>query len=377
MKFNNLNCLIQQNFHFILMIACLVAYNQSRERHYLLKRSLLSPSKSPWRKLFLHADNKSFLEITGFSRNSFMKLEEVLFPLGLHPVLRGRPTLLDNWGLIGLILIYLNSSLSIKHICLIFAIPPTTVSDNIQFMLEKVIFYLKNHHASQIKFPTPDEMREFARLVSKRESTIKNIIGFVDGLSLPVQCSSDPEDQARMHNGYYNDSRINNVLAFSPKGKIFYASYNFPGSWHDSQVVHSLARTVVEKIGDYALCVDQGFPRSDELFDKFVGPISKQTISKLSRIVKTQVIKRSHKITSLRQSAEWGMRALQGSFVRLKSRLTSNSSKRKKILLSIFLLHNFRTHYVRINQISTVFNPHYERYINIEGYDRIARYFHK
>ena len=28
-----------------------------------------------------------------------------------------------------------------------------------------------------------------------------------------------------------------------------------------------------------------------------------------------------------------------------------------------------------INQIATVFNPEYEQYINLEGYDRIARYF--
>ena len=41
------------------------------------------------------------------------------------------------------------------------------------------------------------------------------------------------------------------------------------------------------------------------------------------------------------------------------------------------LLHNFRTEYVGINQIATVFNEHYEQSINLEGYDRIARYYHQ
>ena len=69
------------------------------------------------------------------------------------------------------------------------------------------------------------------------------------------------------------------------------------------------------------------------------------------------------------------MRAPQGSYPRLKSRLCSDKEKRNDIILSILLLHNFRTHYVGLNQIATVFNYHYEQYINIDGYDRIARYY--
>jgi len=69
------------------------------------------------------------------------------------------------------------------------------------------------------------------------------------------------------------------------------------------------------------------------------------------------------------------MRALQGSFPRLKSRMCSDKQKRKEIILSIILLHNFRTHHVGLNQIATVFNYHYQQYINVDGYDRIARFY--
>jgi hypothetical protein len=78
---------------------------------------------------------------------------------------------------------------------------------------------------------------------------------------------------------------------------------------------------------------------------------------------------------SLRQSSEWGMRALQGTFVRMKSRLTSNKRKRRKILTVIILLHNFRTDVVGLNQIATVFNVEYETYVNVRNYDRIAQYY--
>ena len=70
------------------------------------------------------------------------------------------------------------------------------------------------------------------------------------------------------------------------------------------------------------------------------------------------------------------MRALQRTFARLKSRLPSNNAKRLAIIQSIIvLLHNFRTEFAGLNQIATVFNPHYEPYVNLESYDRIARYF--
>ena len=79
--------------------------------------------------------------------------------------------------------------------------------------------------------------------------------------------------------------------------------------------------------------------------------------------------------TSLRQASEWGMRGMQGTFPRCKKRLPSNSLNRRLVLEAIVLVHNFRTELVGSNQIKTVFDPEYERYINIEGYDRISRYY--
>ena len=61
---------------------------------------------------------------------------------------------------------------------------------------------------------------------------------------------------------------INNVFCFTPTGKIIFACINFPGSWHDSQVSLSLISKVVENIGDF---IHQGFPRSGDLLNKFVG----------------------------------------------------------------------------------------------------------
>ena len=107
-----------------------------------------------------------------------------------------------------------------------------------------------------------------------------------------------------------------------------------------------------------------------------MGPYSKKFLKKLDAVVRELLLERIHRYISLRQSAEWGMRALQGTFTRLKSRLTSNNRMRKLIIETVILLSNFRTAHVGLNQIATVFNPHYEQVINLDGYDRIARYFY-
>ena len=63
---------------------------------------------------------------------------------------------------------------------------------------------------------------------------------FADGLSIPVQCSSDEIMQSTDYNGYHHDTHCNNVFLFGPDGKIYYGALNYPGSWHDAQVCQLL-----------------------------------------------------------------------------------------------------------------------------------------
>lgn len=318
----------------------------------------------------------SFLDLTGFNRLGFFELRHILFPDEEYHHQGGRYSKLDQSGRLGLCLFYLNSNLGLKHLSMIFCVSESTVLYTVNKIIKKIIFYLKDNVKSAIKFPTAAKMEYYASLVARREPTITNVIGFVDGLSLPVQCSEDPETQSLMYNGYYHDTRCNNVLAFSPEGTIFYAAINYPGSFHDSRTAYKLGETALEKLGNFSLCVDQGFPRKGHFFGKFVGPISRRTLENLSPLVKKNMIKLHNKYISLRQSAEWGMRGLQSTFCRLKTRLTSNEKKRRSILYCILLLHNFRLNYVNLNQIKSVFSKHYEQYLSVEGYDRIARYFY-
>ena len=61
------------------------------------------------------------------------------------------------------------------------------------------------------------------------------------------------------------------------------------------------------------------------------------------------------------------MRALQGTFIRMKSRLPASKRKRKLILTVIILLPNFGTDVVGSNPNATVFNVEYDCYVNVQN----------
>jgi len=78
------------------------------------------------------------------------------------------------------------------------------------------------------------------------------------------------------------------------------------------------------------------------MFDKFVGPMSQRTRDNLAPAIRQMLLQRHNMYLSLRQSSEWGMRALQGTFTELKSRLASNKLERNYVVGSIGVLHKFQ-----------------------------------
>lgn len=66
----------------------------------------------------------------------------------------------------------------------------------------------------------------------------------------------------------------------------------------------------------------------------------------------------NRQVVSYRQTAEWGMRAIQGAFGRLRLPLNINRNEDRKELLEICMrLTNVRTARVGINQIRNVYVP--------------------
>ena len=242
-------------------------------------------------------------------------------------------------------------------------------------MLKLVVRHLRSHPIARIEFPTPEKMYMLALMVKSREAAIDDVIGFMDGTELKTECIPERVTQNGFYSGYKCDTVVNNVFTYGPDGKVFLAAINFPGSWADGSLCARFLDSICRRIGHYKICVDQGFPRSGDAWNILIGPMNEWSARPLHPTICEYLLRLSNVHTSLQQSSKWGMRALQGSFLRCKKRLPSNDKQRRRVVQSIILTHNYKAEIVGCNQSKTVFDLEYERYINLEGYDRIGQYY--
>ena len=73
-------------------------------------------------------------------------------------------------------------------------------------------------------------------MIRNCKPTVDDVIGFMDGILLATECTSEKITQNAFYSGYQCDAMINNVLGYGPDGKVFIAAINFPGSWVDGSV---------------------------------------------------------------------------------------------------------------------------------------------
>jgi hypothetical protein len=65
-------------------------------------------------------------------------------------------------------------------------------------------------------------MAYFASIILEREPEVDDVIGFMDGLALTSEYTSDELEQNAMYNGYHSNMMVNNVFVYGPGGKVFF-----------------------------------------------------------------------------------------------------------------------------------------------------------
>jgi hypothetical protein len=136
----------------------------------------------------------------------------------------------------------------------------------------------------------------------------------VDGLKIKIQKSGDEEIQNAYYNGWLLSHFVGCIFVFAPSGVIVRCTVNAPRSWHDTYTaenggLHETLRNVYSTTGGIAV-VDSAFSKKRCPF------LIKSGKAKIGETPAIRTL-RIH-ATSLQQSAEWGMRAIQGSFPHLK-----------------------------------------------------------
>ncbi len=252
--------------------------------------------------------------MTGLNRRAFGMLLKHVFDLEeiIHRRCR-RQRLLGPDGYLRLLLFYLGSTMKTKHLCLIFGTTPSVCRRTINWMLRQIVQSLRSHPFARVKFPDGDKMREYAAMVQTREPLVDNIIGFMDGFSFPAECADDRIAQSAMYCGYDCDTMVNNVFAYGPDGKVFFAAINFPGSWADVSLTSRFLHQMKRRMASYKICVDQGFLHSGDRYGTFVGSITKRVAQCLHHDVHDYLLLILNVHTSLRQASEWGIRGQKAS----------------------------------------------------------------
>ena len=141
-------------------------------------------------------------------------------------------------------------------------------------------------------------------------------------------------------------------------GPVIAAKLNAPGSWHDSRVAQSIYEKLrTQTPPGFYLVADTAFPQgTSQISGHIQAPIKAgQQITGNAQEVQEKLAF-NRELLSCRQTAEWGMCTLQGSFGRLQIPLEVNHMEKCGDLLETCVwLHNLCTNKVKINQIHMVY----------------------
>ncbi len=236
---------------------------------------------------------------------------------------------------------------------LIFGMTQTAVSEYLYFGMIILIRVLQAMDDAKIKQPSIARIAEYQDAVRKHHPRLHNVWCTMDGIKLLLECAGDEDEQNQYYNGWTCDHYVSAVLVFCPDG-IPICCYNVSGTVHDSKI--ALIGKVYEKLSNIytfsggRCTVDSAFAKNDY---PFLIKSQKPTVN-----MSADDIDIAREATSMRQSAEWGMRCFQASFPQVKDRILFEYKGQRKLMVKMMLLlFNLQARRVGINQILNVYMP--------------------
>jgi hypothetical protein len=260
---------------------------------------------------------------------------------------------------LGLCLAWTRTKGGVMTLQIIFGMADTSVNMYLRFGRRIIIEILQDDDRSAVQVPSLEKIQEYKDAVKAKHPLLTDVWCCMDGLKLYLQKAGDGTTQNNFYNGWTHDHYVTNVIVFCPDGTIPICCLNVPGSVHDSVVaemgdIYEKLELVDEQCGGmcavnsafsmrkypFFIKSSQRDPDADDAEDYALGvEVNKQA-------------------TSMRQSAEWGMRALQSSFPRMQDRFKFEKfGERRVILKMMILVYNLRARMVGINQIKNHYMP--------------------
>jgi hypothetical protein len=179
-------------------------------------------------------------------------------------------------------------------------------------MIKLAVQQLHDNLSAWVEFPNKDKMQQLSQLANVYEPTVTDVIGFMDGVSFTSKCTSEKIQRNVFYCGYDCHTRVNNVFAYGPDGKVFFYAINFPGSCGGGTLTSLFLPHILKRFGSYKICVDKGFPRSGPAWNVLVGAVNQQATQQLHHHMLDYMLRVNSISTSLHQASKWGMHGMQG-----------------------------------------------------------------
>jgi hypothetical protein len=243
---------------------------------------------------------------------------------------------------------------------IIFGMTATSVSLYLRFGRRILVEVLKSEPLAAIRVPKIDDINTYQAAIRKKHPALEGVWCYINGLKLCFQqAGGDVTTQNNFYNGWTHDHYVTSIFVFCPERIIPICCYNIPGSIHDSKVAEwgdvfpKLSR-VFNSAGGKCV-VDSAFSLKKY---PFLVKSSQQDLAANNVADFARGVRLNREATAMRQSAEWGMRAIQSSFPRLKDRFIYEEFGEQKIILKMMiLLYNVRARLVGISQIKNMYLP--------------------
>jgi hypothetical protein len=351
---------------------------RKRRRRAIPRPGLLHPCRSPWEQLYGCGCDQSLITFTGFDHLAFRKLHERFKPLydqsspyrideegrliraKFKPGLGGRPRSLSSEACLGLTLSYFRTMSQEYLLAVYFGVTHGRYNIWGRYGRRLLSECLSSCPTAVPSFPSHAKIEVYKQAISEKYPQLVDLYCVMDGMKLNVQCPGDALLQERFYNGWKCGHFVNQLFVFAPDGTIIMAVVDAPGTKHDSEMAMLGDPSVYDQLDR---CYDEtgGKCSADSAFatrgrESIVKSMPKDQIP----INATSTAHRDYlrQNLSLRQAAEWGMRAYQGSFPRLKMTMKWEYKGERHISLWLsVLLYNYRANNVGLNQIRTVYMP--------------------
>ena len=341
-----------------------------RKRLYLKERNFLhsaalfnSVVEAPWYKMYRDGSDSDFVTATSLTRASF---EYLLIEFKKHyvfhsgPTKSGRPSRVkDHHCVLSLLLHRYCSPAENKTWSEMFGITPSTLIRTLAKGEAALLRTLNNLPEARVEWPSKEEQVAMAIKVQTVEPIILGRWGFIDGKNYRVAEPANCLVQNAMYNGWLHSVFVTGTACFSVQGVIIWAKLNFFGSWNDSE----MSREFMDILSDsnrnedgHGVLSDSAFPVSSHMFGRIMTPLKDGDLSRAHRDARPALMHLSAAITSMRQSAEWGMGAVCKVYRILNNKLSFDCKKRGQLLTVLHKLYNYRVRTTGISQIKNYFN---------------------